>query len=414
MKIIKGGITAPKGFKASGIHSGIKKIRKDLMLIVSDVPAVAAGTFTSNQVKAAPVILDIERIKSGKGQAIIANSGNANACTGKPGMVNAKKMAAATAKALKIKPELVYVSSTGVIGKPLPVEKIEKALPLAVKELSIDGAADAAQAIMTTDRIPKEVAVEFSLGGSVCRIAGITKGAGMIGPAMTGPHATMLCYITTDVVIAPKLLQSLLETCVDRSFNHVTVDNDQSTNDTVIALANGLAGNKLIAKKSGNDYRSFEEALQCVCTHLAKLIAKDGEGATKLVEVIVEGAKTKAAAFTAAKSVANSPLVKTAIFGTDANWGRILCAVGYCGVKIDPEKVDITIGGRHDGDDDYHSLQLVKKGMGSGYDETAAKKILNYEEIQIVIDLHQGEASSYMWTCDFSLDYVKINASYRS
>lgn len=413
-KIIDGEITAPQGFKASGVHCGVKKLRKDLALIVSDVPANIAGTFTSNQVKAAPVLLDIEKIKSGKGQAIVANSGNANACNGKQGITDAKKMAAAVAKALKIKPELVYVSSTGVIGQRLPIDKIQKGVEHAAKIISAEGGHDAAHAIMTTDRIPKEVAVEFEIGGKVCRMAGICKGAGMIGPHMVGPHATMLCYITTDTAIESKLLQTLLEDCVDRSFNHVTIDNDQSTNDTVLVLANGVAGNKILTAKSGKDLPTFKEALQYICTTLAKLIAKDGEGATKLVEIIVEGAKSNKDALTAAKAVANSPLVKTAIFGTDANWGRILCAVGYCGITLDPEKVDISIGGRKNDEEDYKVLTLVKKGKGAGYDEADAKKSLSYPEILILINLNAGKASSYYWTCDLSLDYVKINASYRS
>ena len=415
MKIISGGITAPQGFKATGIQSGIKKFRKDMALIYSEVPAVAAGTFTSNLVKAAPVILDLATLKkSGKGQAIIINSGNANACTGKPGMADAKKTQSEVAKELKIKPELVYVSSTGVIGQPLPMDKVLKGVKTAVKELSPEGGALAAEAIMTTDRMRKEIAVEFILDGKTCRMAGICKGAGMIGPAMVGPHATMLGYITTDAAINGKVLQTLLNDAVARSFNHVTVDNDQSTNDTMIALANGLAGNKVITSKSGKDLIQFTEALQFVCTYLAKLIAKDGEGATKFVEILVEGAKTEKDALVAAKTVANSPLVKTAIFGTDANWGRILCAVGYSGIPINPDKVDITLGGKNEDDKEYKTLKLVKNGMGTGYDEPQAKKLLSHPEILILIDLKQGKAGSYAWTCDFSLDYVKINASYRS
>jgi glutamate N-acetyltransferase/amino-acid N-acetyltransferase len=413
-KIIDGGITAPQGFKATGVNCGVKKLRKDLALIVSDVPAVAAGTFTSNQVKAAPVLLDIERIVSGKGQAIVANSGNANACTGKQGIADAKKMAATVAKSLKIKPDLVYVSSTGVIGQRLPIDKMLKGIEHAAKQLSPQGGHDAAHAIMTTDRIAKEVALEFEIDGKACRMAGICKGAGMINPHMVGPHATMLCYITTDAAIEAKVLQSVLEDSVDRSFNHVTIDSDQSTNDTVIVLANGVAGNKKITAASRKDLATFKEALQFICTSLAKLIAKDGEGATKLVEIIVEGAKTNSDALAAAKAVANSPLVKTAIFGTDANWGRILCAVGYCGIKLDPEKVDISIGGRKNDTEDFEGLTLVKKGKGSGYDEAEAKEVLKHPEILIHINLNAGKASSYYWTCDFTLDYVKINASYRS
>ncbi len=416
MKWISGGVTASQGFKAAGVNAGIKKTRKDMTLIVSEIPGVIAGTFTTNQVKAAPVLLDLLHIKSGKGQAFIVNSGNANACTGKAGMTDAQRTAVEVGKVLHINPKLVYVGSTGVIGQRLPMQKIMNGIHLAAKELTVDGGANAAQAIMTTDRIPKEVAVEFTLGGKTCRLGGITKGAGMIAPNMTpsGLHATMLCFLTTDAAVSQKVLQSVLAHTVENSFNCVTVDNDCSTNDTVLLLANGLAGNKTVTPSSIKDIAVFKEAVQAVCLKLAKLIAKDGEGATKLIEVMVNQGKSTDASRQIALAVANSPLVKTAVFGRDANWGRILCAVGYSGIPIHPDKITIVLGGKKENDKSYKKVVLVKNGIGSGYDESKAKEILSHPEILIEINLHQGKSSSTIWTCDFSLDYVKINASYRS
>lgn len=416
MKWISGGVTAPQGFKAAGINAGIKKTRKDMALIVSDIPGTIAGTFTTNQVKAAPVQLDLQNIKSGKGQAFIVNSGNANACTGKAGLTDARLTTAEVGKVLHIDPKLVYVCSTGVIGQRLPMQKIFDGIHIAAKGLSVEGGADAAHAIMTTDRIPKEVAVEFTLGGKTCRLGGITKGAGMIAPNMTpsGLHATMLCFLTTDAAVSKDVLKSVLADAVQNSFNCVTVDNDCSTNDTVLLLANGLAGNKTLTKSSKKDLAIFQEAVQEVCLKLAKLIAKDGEGATKLIEVLVNQGKSAKEARQIAMTVANSPLVKTAIFGTDANWGRILCAVGYSGIPIHPEKIAIILGGKKENEKSYKKVVLVKNGISSGYDESKAKEILSNPEILVEINLHQGKSSTTIWTCDFSLDYVKINASYRS
>ena len=415
LKVIDGGVTAPKGFKASGIEAEIKKKnKKDIALIYSEVPATAAGTFTTNRVKAAPVLVDIDTVKKGKGQAIIANSGNANACNGKKGITDAKKMQTETAKALKIKSDLVYVASTGVIGQTLPMDKVVKGISKAVKSLHHEGNDDAASAIMTTDTFPKSISVEFELDGKTCRMGAICKGSGMIAPLMAGPHATMLCFITTDANVDQKLLQKMIETSVDRSFNHVTVDNDESTNDTCIIFANGLAGNKTLKSKSSQDYAVFLEALQFVTTTLAKMMARDGEGATKFVEVIVENAKTEKDAFVIAKAIANSPLVKTAIFGADANWGRIICAAGYSGVKINPDVVDITLGGKSKDEEDFELIKLARNGISTNFPESDAKKLLENSDILILVDIKEGSQSSYVWTCDFSYDYVKINGSYRS
>jgi len=353
MKKIKGGITAPKGFKAAGISSGVKKSgKKDLALIFSDVPASAAGMFTSNKVKAAPVLLSQKLIKSGKSQAIIINSGNANACNGKAGMRDAQKMVDSTAKALGIPAKSVLVASTGSIGIPLPIKKIAKGITLLSKKLSYKGGKDATKAILTTDTFAKEIAIEIKIRGKSVRIAGITKGAGMINPSLV--HATMLGFITTDAKIKSKLLTKALTEAVKVSFNMVTVDRDKSTNDTVFALANGESGSAEI-REGGPDYKKFFEALQYVCIYLAKEIARDGEGATKLIEVNVSGAKTLIDARRAAKIIAGSNLLKAAVFGADPNWGRIMAALGYSGAQLKLDKVGVSLG----------KVKVVKSGKGA-------------------------------------------------
>lgn len=400
MKSISGGVTAPQGFKAGGTACGIKKNQlADLAIIYSQVPAVAAGIFTTNRVQAAPVILSREYLKKGKAQAIIGNSGNANACVGAAGMEAARRMAEAAGKALDISAESVLVASTGVIGVALPVEKIEQALAEKAGFLSDTGSPAAARAIMTTDTFPKEVAVEFELGGVTVRIGGIAKGSGMIHPNM----ATLFGWITTDVRIEQTLLQKATAIAGETSFNRITVDGDTSTNDCLFVLANGLAKNEPITSEN-DDYLTFLQALTKVCLELAKMIARDGEGATKLVEIKVSGAKTEEDAVKAGKSVATSNLVKTALFGEDANWGRILAAVGYSGVAIDPERVSISLG----------DLPVYQKGVGLVFDEAKAKQILSQKEILIHIDLGDGREGASVWTCDLSYDYVKINGSYRS
>lgn len=400
MKTISGGVTAARGFKAAGITCGIKKNQlPDLALIYSEVPADAAGIFTTNQVQAAPVILSKEFLKKGKAQAIIANSGNANACVGAVGMEAARRMATAAGKALNIPMDSVLVASTGVIGVALPVEKIETVLADKNDFLAENGSAAAAKAIMTTDTFPKEVAVEIELGGATVRIGGIAKGSGMIHPNM----ATMLGFITTDAKIEQTLLQKAINLAGEHSFNRITVDGDTSTNDTLFILANGLAKNPPITT-ANNDYQAFARALTEVCLELAKMMARDGEGATKLVEINVTGAKTEAEAVKVGKSVATSNLVKTALFGEDANWGRILAAVGYSGVKVDTDQIQIYLG----------DLLVYQKGIGLVFDEAKAKGILSQKEITIKIDLGDGAEAASVWTCDLSYDYVKINGSYRT
>ena len=399
MKTISSGVTAPQGFKAGGVACGIKKNQlPDLALIYSEVPATAAGIFTTNRVKAAPVILSREHLKKGKAQAIIGNSGNANACV-ETGMEAARRMAAAAGGALNIPADLVLVASTGVIGVPLPVEKIEKALTGKADFISNSGSAAAARAIMTTDTFSKEVAVELELGGTTVRIGGIAKGSGMIHPNM----ATMLGFITTDARIDRALLQKATAIAGKTSFNRITVDGDTSTNDCLLVLANGLAGNPPISSE-GQDYQTFLQALTVVCLELAKMLVRDGEGATKLVEIKVSGAKTEAEAVRVGKSVATSNLVKTALFGADANWGRILAAVGYSGVEIDPDRIGICLG----------EVSVYQKGVGLAFDEDKAKQILSQKEVLITIDLGDGQEVASVWTCDLSYDYVKINGSYRS
>ena len=401
MKQIDGGITAVPGTQAAGVHAGIKKAEaKDLALIVTDAPAIAAGVFTKNSVTAAPVLVCRQNLSSPTAQAIIINSGNANACTGKLGMSNAQRMATATAEQLNLNKNLVLISSTGVIGQQLPMDKIENGIQRAANTLSAEGGDDAAEAIMTTDTHPKSAAVEIEIDDKPVRIGGIAKGSGMIAPNM----ATMLSYLTTDVKINSETLQSALTRVVDNTYNLLTVDTDRSTKDTVIILATGGAENSEIVEAKGEDYEAFCDGLQFVCTELVKMLARDGEGATKLVEVVIKRAKNRMDAEKAARAVAESPLVKTAVFANDANWGRIMMAIGKSGAEFDPYQVDVLLG-------DY---LLVKNGMDAGYDEDKATQLFDNDPVRITIDLRAGNAEITMWTCDYSYDYIRINADYRT
>ena len=402
MKQIDGGITAVSGIRAAGVHAGIKKAAetKDVALIVTDAPATAAGVFTKNSVTAAPVWVCREHLTDGCAQAVIVNSGNANACTGEVGMANAQRMTAATAEQLGIDADLVLVSSTGVIGQQLPMDKIENGIQAAASVLSTEGGADAAEAIMTTDTHPKSVAVEVEIDGTPVRIGGIAKGSGMIAPNM----ATMLSYLTTDAKINAETLQAALNRVVDDTYNLLTVDTDRSTNDTVLILATGRAGNAEIVTADGDNYEAFCEGLLFVCTELVKMLARDGEGATKLVEVVVKHARNRDDAEKAARAVAESPLVKTAVFANDANWGRIMMAIGKSGAAFDPYQVGVWLA-------DY---QLVKDGMDAGYDEDKATALFAQDPVRITIDLRAGDAAVTMWTCDYSYDYIRINADYRT
>ena len=406
MKLVHGGVTAPKGFVASGIYAGIKKKRKDIALIYSDAPAKGAGTFTTNVVKAAPVLWDIKLTKESENiQAIVINSGVANACTGEEGNINNMHLAESVANELQIPIETVYTASTGVIGKQLPIDIMMNSIPELVKELkgTIEAGTLAAESIMTTDTYSKECAVSFNIGDKEITIGGMSKGSGMIHPNM----ATMIGVVTTDISISKELLQEAISEDVKHSFNMISVDRDTSTNDSLLILANGNAGNEEITIKN-NDYYEFCKALYTVTSKLAKMIAADGEGATKLIEVTVKGANSWEEAVVISKSIITSNLVKTAVFGNDANWGRILCAMGYSGVDFDPYKVDLTIESKEG------SLQLVKNGMATNYSEEMATKILTAKEVKAIVDMKQKEATATAWGCDFSYDYVKINADYRS
>ncbi len=389
------------GFMFSGISAGIKEgEERDLALFYSVEPATVAGVFTTNRVKAAPVLVDRARVRRGLCQAIIANSGNANACTGERGIHDARSMADATAEALGIPKGLVLVSSTGVIGKPLPMDKILSRIPGLISNLSSHALVDAVKAIMTTDRFPKVKMEKCSIGGREIRICGVAKGAGMIMPRM----ATMLCFVMTDVAIERESLRKALSHAAGLSFNRITVDGDTSTNDTVLILANGLAKNRPVSSKSA-DYSLFRDALSKVMLELAKMIVKDGEGATKLIEVRVEGARTEADAQKVALSIANSNLVKTAFFGEDANWGRIAAAIGRSGVRIKPKAFDILL----------NLVPVVLGGVGTeGGAQEEAQQVLKGNTVTVTVRLYQGSAHTTIYTCDLSLDYVKINAHYRT
>ena len=387
------------GFKAAGVAAGLKKKgKKDLGLMVSQVPATVAGVFTKNQVKAAPVILDRQRIKTGVCQAIIVNSGNANCCTGEQGIRDAETMASLAASELGISEDLVLVASTGVIGEPLPIEKIGAAIPTLVNSLQSEGIPDLARSIMTTDTVPKMVSAHGVVDGKTFTVTGVAKGAGMIRPDM----ATMLCFVCTDVKVSSEILKEILVKAVNRSFNRITIDGDTSTNDTVLIMANGLSG-AVIQSPAQKDI--FQKILDEIFLDLAKQLVRDGEGVTKLVEIMVRNAVSDSDAQKVADTVAHSPLVKTAFFGEDANWGRIAGAVGRAGVQIDPDKIDVY----------FDDVQMVKAGMGQGKTvEAEATKVLKRPEFTLTIDLNSGSGSGSILTCDFSVDYVRINADYRS
>ena len=394
-----GGISSPRGFRAAGIHAGVKvdSTKKDLALVYSLVPASAAAVYTTNRVQAAPIHIDREHLRDGRAQAVVLNSGNANACTGARGLADGRRMCARTAALLDLEPVDVLVCSTGVIGVELPMQVIDAALPQVAEALSEEGGQAAAEAIMTTDTVAKSFAVEVELEGRSVRIGGMAKGAGMIAPNM----ATMLSVISTDAEVEAGLLQDLLGRAVQRSFNCITVDGDMSTNDTVIALANGAAGGPRL-EKDGSGVELFYAALEKVCRQLARAIARDGEGATKLVSIRVQGAADAGAARRVGLAVANSNLVKTAVFGCDPNWGRILCAVGYSGVEIDPDKVRVELCG----------TAIYNSGAGVDFEQEKLIEAMREEDIPIVIELAQGHAEAEVFTCDFSYDYVRINAEY--
>jgi len=423
MKKITGGVCAPKGFLAGGIRCGIKPSsqKKDLALIYSRKDCRACAMFTKNKVKAASVVLSAENIADGKLRAIIANSGNANACTGDDGMKAAKRMAKAAAEILSIDPKDTAVASTGVIGVPLPIEVIEKNINALKDSLRDDaqGHADALEAIMTTDTRNKEIAVEIEINGKPVRIGAMAKGSGMIHPNM----ATMLCFITTDAAIAHNALDAALRRAVSRSFNRLTVDGDTSTNDMIVIMANGEAGNeeigitndeRVMKKEEESGFDIFYNALEFVCIELTKMMARDGEGATKLVTVTVTSALSETSAEALAMSVGSSSLVKAACFGADANWGRVLCAMGYADAQcrndteFDPEKTDVSFKSK------AGEILVCKNGQTSHFSEEKAKEILSQEEIEIIIDIKQGTECVSVWGCDLTYDYVKINGDYRS
>ncbi|MBR2338502.1 MAG: bifunctional glutamate N-acetyltransferase/amino-acid acetyltransferase ArgJ [Clostridia bacterium] len=404
MKLISGGVCAATGFTANGIHCGIRKNRtkRDLSLIYSEVPASAAAVYTTNLVKGAPLTVTKQHLADGKAQAVICNSGNANTCNAN-GLEIAQQMSDLLAQQLGISGDDVVVASTGVIGQPLDIAPIAAGIPALAAGLSRDGGEFAAEGIMTTDTVKKEVAVEFELGGVTCRMGGIAKGSGMIHPNM----ATMLVFITTDVCIAPALLQQALSTDIASTFNMVSVDGDTSTNDMVTVLANGMAGNTPITE-AGEDFAQFMQALNTVTVQLCRMIAGDGEGATKLLECHVTGAADEATAKTVAKSVICSSLLKAAMFGADANWGRVLCAIGYSGAAVDVSRVDVSFRSAKG------TIAVCRDGAGVDFSEELAKEILLEKEIEILVSVGDGEACATAWGCDLTYDYVKINGDYRT
>lgn len=398
-KKITGGVTAARGFRAAGVRCGIKQEGLDLAVIASDADCSAAGVFTTNAFKAASVTLNQQRLPSDAIRAVVANSGNANACTGERGLRDARRVCELAGELLDVPQVSVLSASTGIIGVFLPMEKVEAGIRQAAAELSTDGGEPASRAIMTTDTRPKTCAVEIDIEGVPVRIGGMCKGSGMICPNM----ATMLAFITTDAAIDPHLLRECLAECVERSFNSLTVDGDMSTNDSVIVLANAMSGCKPIIKGS-EAFDIFDEALGMVCTELAKAVARDGEGATKYVEIRVTGAATRDDAKRAAMAIANSPLVKTAIFGEDPNWGRVLCAAGRSGVRIVPERTSLWFG----------DVKIVENGEPISLDADAARKPMLAKELVITVDIGAGSSEATAFTCDFSYDYVRINAEYHT
>lgn len=405
MEEIIGGICAPKGFKANGVHCGIRKNKekRDLALIVSDVKGSAAAVYTTNKVKGAPIAVTRSNIADGYAQAVICNSGNANTCNA-DGELKAQKMCLLTEKFTGISAKDVIVASTGVIGQILPIEPIESGMAPLVEGLSENGSVNAAEAIMTTDTVKKEFACEFDLGGKTCRMGAIAKGSGMIHPNM----ATLLSFITTDAAVASNVLHDALYDVIQDTLNMVSIDGDTSTNDMVSVIANGMAGNAMIEVAEGEDYETFKGALMYIMTKVSRAIAKDGEGATRLMECKVSNAKDKETAKIIAKSVVCSSLLKAAIFAADANWGRILCAIGYADAEFDITKIDVDLASSQG------VIAVCRGGNGVDFSEEIAKKILIEDEVQILVNCNDGNAEAVAWGCDLTYDYVKINADYRT
>ena len=401
---IEGSVTAAKGFTAAGVHCGIRKnkTKRDLALIFCETKCTAAAVYTTNLVQSSPITVTKKNLQNGYAQAVICNSGNANTCNA-DGMEKAEMMCQLTAQALGIDANDIIVGSTGVIGQVLPIEPIRDSMAQLVSELSKDGNANAAEAIMTTDTIAKEVAVETVIGGKTVKIGGISKGSGMIHPNM----ATMLCFVTTDAAVSAAMLQKAVKTVADKTFNMISIDGDTSTNDTLSVMASGLAGNDEITAE-GEDYDVFVEALTAVCRGLSKMMAKDGEGATKLLTCKVTGAKTEKDAKGVAKSVICSSLLKAAMFGADANWGRVLCAIGYAGCDVDVHKVDVSFASK------AGTIDVCKNGAGIDFSEEIAKTVLTEDEVEILVALNDGEGTAEAYGCDLTYEYVKINGDYRT
>ncbi len=400
MKIIKGGVTAPKGFLAGSTSCGIKKSGKtDLALLFSTTPCVTAGTFTTNRVKSGSVALSIERLKKGSAQAVFVNSGNANCCVGKKEIKDAREITSLTARKLNLKSDSILIASTGIIGRPLPVNKIKNGIKGLIQDLSKSNGTSFAKAIMTTDTVHKEIAVEINIKGKVVKVAGAVKGAGMICPNM----ATMLAFFTTDAVIEKEALKQAFKESVYDSFNKITIDGDMSTNDSAIIFANSMAGNSVI-KKNTRDYAIFLDAIKFVAKELSRKIVLDGEGATRFIEIIVKGAKTENMAGSIARHIANSNLVKTMIAGGDPNWGRIAASAGASGVKINSGRMDIYFG----------RVLVMKNGAGVNVSRRLLLDIFRKKEIKIVVDLKSGKYTDRIWTCDFTEEYVKINSEYEA
>ncbi len=401
---IEGSVTAAKGFTAAGVHCGIRKnkSKRDLALIYCETKCTAAAVYTTNLVQSSPITVTKKNLQNGYAQAVICNSGNANTCNA-DGMEKAEMMCQLTAQALGIDANDIIVGSTGVIGQVLPIEPIRDSMAQLVSELSKDGNANAAEAIMTTDTIAKEVAVETVIGGKTVKIGGISKGSGMIHPNM----ATMLCFVTTDAAVSAAMLQKAVKTVADKTFNMISIDGDTSTNDTLSVMASGLVGNDEITAE-GEDYDVFVEALTAVCRGLSKMMAKDGEGATKLLTCKVTGAKTEKDAKGVAKSVICSSLLKAAMFGADANWGRVLCAIGYAGCDVDVHKVDVSFASK------AGTIDVCKNGAGIDFSEEIAKTVLTEDEVEILVALNDGEGTAEAYGCDLTYEYVKINGDYRT
>ena len=404
MKMMEGGVTAAQGFVAGGIHCGVRKNKSkpDLAMIYSEKPCTAAAVYTRNLVKGAPILVTQKNLADGTAKAVICNSGNANTCNA-DGVEKAEAMCQLAAKALGVAPQDVVVASTGVIGQVLPLEPIQEGIPELVKTLSPEGSLAAATAIMTTDTIPKEAAAQVEIGGKTVTLGGISKGSGMIHPNM----ATMLCFVTTDCAITPEMLDKAIHQVTEKTFNMISIDGDTSTNDTFAILANGAAGNETIAAP-GPDYDAFVEALEAVCRQLSKLMAGDGEGATKLLVCQVEGAADPETAKVVAKSVICSTLFKAAMFGADANWGRVLCAIGYSGAAVDVHKIDVSFRSAKG------QVDVCQNGAGIPFSEEKASEVLGEKEIDILVHLHMGQEQAEAYGCDLTYDYVKINGDYRT